>query len=284
MPDNSEQVNKFLSLFNADKLLSKDDVNQVVSAVTKLILTNKAVIDNEAKQLRELVEETVERVFQEHEAAFERINQSNDDFRRQTNQEVQARLGLTVEDVKKIAKEILAKVPKDGYTPVKGVDYFDGPPGQPGKDGSPDTPEQIVEKLKSLNKAWVALTEIDGFEDYMRGFGSDFLQQAKAFVPRALQSLYDVQIKSEPTNGQTLTWDSTLKKWIPGTAASGNAGLTLLSATGTVNGTNADFTFTSKPTYIVADGAWYVENTGWTWSGNTATMTVPPQAAIWGFS
>lgn len=34
---------------------------------------------------------------------------------------------------------------KDGYTPVKGKDYFDG------KDGSPDTPEQIVEKISSLN-------------------------------------------------------------------------------------------------------------------------------------
>lgn len=33
---------------------------------------------------------------------------------------------------------------QDGYTPIKGKDYFDG------KDGSPDTPEQIREKLASL--------------------------------------------------------------------------------------------------------------------------------------
>src|SRR3990167_7294068 len=47
---------------------------------------------------------------------------------------------------------------KDGYTPKKGVDYFDGkdgesisgPPGVPGKDGSPDTGEQIVNKVNDL--------------------------------------------------------------------------------------------------------------------------------------
>ena len=39
---------------------------------------------------------------------------------------------------------------KDGYTPVKGKDYFDGVPGKPGQDGSPDTPEIIVQKIKSV--------------------------------------------------------------------------------------------------------------------------------------
>src|SRR5688572_18453410 len=63
----------------------------------------------------------------------------------------------------------------------------------------------------------------------------------------------------------------------------GGAGFTLLPATGSVNGVNASFTFTQKPTYIVSDGAWYVENTGWTWSGSTATMTIPPNDTIYGF-
>ena len=47
---------------------------------------------------------------------------------------------------------------KDGYTPIKGIDYFDGEKGEqgdpgislPGKDGSPDTGEQIVEKINGL--------------------------------------------------------------------------------------------------------------------------------------
>ena len=63
----------------------------------------------------------------------------------------------------------------------------------------------------------------------------------------------------------------------------GGTGFTFLTATGTVDGNNSDFTFTSKPEYIVKDGAWYRENNGWTWSGSTATMSVSPQSDIWGF-
>lgn len=42
---------------------------------------------------------------------------------------------------------------KDGYSPIKGKDYFDGEkgkPGSPGNNGSSDTPEQIKEKLETL--------------------------------------------------------------------------------------------------------------------------------------
>lgn len=35
----------------------------------------------------------------------------------------------------------------DGYTPIKGIDYFDG---KPGKDGSPDTADQIINKISGL--------------------------------------------------------------------------------------------------------------------------------------
>lgn len=38
----------------------------------------------------------------------------------------------------------------DGRTPVKGVDYFDGEKGKDGANGSPDTPEEVRDKLESL--------------------------------------------------------------------------------------------------------------------------------------
>ena len=59
-----------------------------------------------------------------------------------------------------------------------------------------------------------------------------------------------------------------------------------LTATGTINGLNAAFTFVSQPSYVVSDGAWYKVNNGWTWNAGTltATMTVPPTYSIWGFS
>ncbi len=47
-----------------------------------------------------------------------------------------------------------------GYTPIKGTDYFDGLPG------SPDTPEEIVDKLESLDgDARLNMSAIDGLKE-----------------------------------------------------------------------------------------------------------------------
>ena len=63
----------------------------------------------------------------------------------------------------------------------------------------------------------------------------------------------------------------------------GGGGFTNLTATGNVDGDNVTFTFTQKPTYIISDGVWYIENSGWTWLTLTATLGSPPQTGIWGF-
>lgn len=66
-------------------------------------------------------------------------------------------------------------------------------------------------------------------------------------------------------------------------------GVTILTATGTVNGNNTSFTFTSLPTIIVSDGASYQQTnslgqTVWSWNAGTktATLTLPPQSDIFG--
>lgn len=78
----------------------------------------------------------------------------------------------------------------------------------------------------------------------------------------------------------------TLRVLVDNAGASG--GFTELTATGTVNGINRNFTFTQLPTYIVSDGAVYkqLDNNGgvnWSWSVLTATMTIPPTSVIFGW-
>ena|SRR5579863_4701637 len=70
---------------------------------------------------------------------------------------------------------------------------------------------------------------------------------------------------------------------------SGSFSQFVLTATGVVNGINTQFMFTSEPTYIVSDGAWYPmnDNNGnaqWSWSAGTltATMAIPPSSIIFG--
>lgn len=65
---------------------------------------------------------------------------------------------------------------------------------------------------------------------------------------------------------------------------SGSSGITLLTATGTVNGLNTTFTFVQEPTVIVSDNATYRVNFGWTWNSSTltATMAIAPSYDVFG--
>lgn len=53
---------------------------------------------------------------------------------------------------------------EDGYTPVKGKDYFDG---MNGKDGSPDTPDQIIEKVNTSSLI-IKKERVEGLVDTIR--------------------------------------------------------------------------------------------------------------------
>ena len=63
---------------------------------------------------------------------------------------------------------------------------------------------------------------------------------------------------------------------------SNDKGLKELSTTDAVDGTRVTFSFSQKPTYIVSDGVWYKENSGWTWDGTAvqATLSIPPSYLI----
>lgn len=75
-------------------------------------------------------------------------------------------------------------------------------------------------------------------------------------------------------------------------ASSGSGGLSEITVTGTVNGSNKSFTTVSQPTYVISDGAWFkatdrqaVPVTNWTWVTGTLTLVgmSPPTSDIWAF-
>lgn len=86
-----------------------------------------------------------------------------------------------------------------------------------------------------------------------------------------------VRLTADPVTGALLVTGSIV----------GSFSQFVLAATGTVNGVNTIFTFTSAPYIIVSDGAWYtrLDNNGgtqWTIVGTTVTMLVPPVNSIFG--
>jgi len=54
------------------------------------------------------------------------------------------------------------------------------------------------------------------------------------------------------------------------------SGVSVLTTASTIDDSNLDFVFSSKPTQIFINHQGYIENDGWTWSGSTATLTGGP--------
>lgn len=158
-----------------------------------------------------------------------------------------------------------------------------------GKNGSPDTPDQIISKVNE-SKLLIKKERIEGLVDLMR----NVMVSAFASVPVTTTNFFKSgalvgrakNINIIPGSNVTATMSQSGDRMDITLASSGGGGggFTTLTATGAVDGSNTSFDFTSKPTYIVSDNAWYQENTGWTWSGSTATMTIPPNDDIWGFA
>lgn len=121
---------------------------------------------------------------------------------------------------------------QNGFTGTKRewLTSLQGLPGKPGRDGSPDTAEQIRDKLKGLKKGQrLHFDDLDGTE------WANNLQLARhsSHATGRLQDLVDVLITAEPSDGQVLAWDATAKDWKPETVT--GSGGTWGSITGTLS-------------------------------------------------
>lgn len=194
-------------------------------------------------------------------------------------------------------------IPKDGINGVPGPIGPMGPvgpigvgiPGPAGKDGKNGingkdadinlAVDLLMERLKTEKLSYKYIKDIPPQPTLVRELPSISLFNGRgggrgALIVRNGSNPIGQDIRVlNITGGATVTRDG---DGIATINISGGSGFTELPATGTINGVNTLFTFTQKPTYIVSDGAWYKENVGWTWSGLTATMTIPPNDAIYG--
>lgn len=142
------------------------------------------------------------------------------------------------------------EIAKDGYTPVKGVDYFDGVAGKDGKDGRNATvgPSRgIFLKVNGVKQGIVSELNIVG------------------------SGVSITNVNGLPTV----------------TFTGGGSGSTAVETpTGTVDGTNLAFTVTQIPLYLVSDGVSKFETIHYTRSGFNITFidgNQPRDAALGGY-
>jgi hypothetical protein len=135
-------------------------------------------------------------------------------------------------DYEKVVYDVTSKikVPKDG------------------KDGSPDTPKEVVAKISSLKDedrlSYESLKDTPDFKMLHKNWGIGYLREVS-----------DVEVISEPTNGYALIWNSSKKKWVAGQVAGGSSWIYDFTPTGTVDGSNLIFTIPDASQVVVyADG------------------------------
>ena len=141
----------------------------------------------------------------------------------------------------------------------------------PEKEDEEETPEELRDKLETLTGD----NRLD--KSAIKGLEEIVTKKDLSKLSPGMPTNNGVTIR-EIRAGSNITVDNTNPEFpIVASTGGGGGGFTLLTATGTIDGTNADYVFTEKPTYIVQHGLWYRENAGWTWTAGTltATMSVP---------
>lgn len=169
-----------------------------------------------------------------------------------------------------------------GEDGLDGRDGRDGRDGKDGKDGR-DGKDAVLPDLKEL-----AVNTVN----YIETLEGDDRIDAKSIknLPTATQTIIErgggfVETSIKAGSNVTVTKDA-FGTWIIASSASGSGGLSKLTATGTVNGTNTDFTFASEPSIIVADQRMMqkVSSDGTVnWTGTTdVSLTIAPTFDIFG--
>lgn len=179
----------------------------------------------------------------------------------------------------------------DSAVGIQGPEGPRGPQGPQGPDGNDAnlTADEILKRLASIGIPYDLIKNIPPQKTLTRElpsitlFGGRNSGRGSLIVRNGSNPIgQDIRILNVTGAGVTVTRDGDGIATINIGTQSGGSGFTELTATGTIDDSNVTFTFTQKPSYIVADGVWHKENDGWTWSGLTATLTIPPSTAIYG--
>lgn len=159
-----------------------------------------------------------------------------------------------------------------------GLAIFGGQ-GAPGKDGSPDTAQQVRDKLELLTgDERLKMEAIRGLEALIADIKT--LQARPTVSPgRSLLQLYVNGAKKGAIQYLNITGSGVSYNNANGrndvTITGSGGSLSVLTATGTVDDSNTTFTFVSEPTIVNVNGASYVHGHGVTISSTTATLDNP---------
>lgn len=167
-------------------------------------------------------------------------------------------------------------------TPIKGVHYKDGDPGKPGVNGTEISAEEIRDRLESLRgSARLSISAITGLQEILNSLSVED-KNGNGSTPigvsgvSKLTDLSDIKL-STLTNGDVLTWSSTLNAWKNAASSGGSVNLIIsenLNTLASQSGNNVVLTLAHTPTSLALyrNGARLTPTTEYSLSTNQATV------------
>lgn len=177
------------------------------------------------------------------------------------------------------------EIAKDGKDAVVDYDYIISqiPTPEKGKDGSPDSGVEIIEKINNTNKVIDAervrglvkiIQDVERYGTNPSGVSIGGGKNIRFLASGTEVSAHVTEINF--STGITATYDNEGRI----TLTADSASISVETPTGTVDGANDTFTVTSAPKWIDTDTGHYYEDFGYTRSGLTITMSLAPNEYI----
>ena len=132
------------------------------------------------------------------------------------------------------------KIPKEGKDGIDGKDGERGKDGSKGERGSPDNAEQIADKLNTLTQA-IDRSVIKGLDTFLINLQRSIKEKRAQFG-----------------------------------GGGGGGTVTVKTPAETPDSVRTEFTVTSEPIEVVADGITYFANNGYTYANGKIIMSIPP--------
>lgn len=146
MPHDPKKIEQILQLIT-EGITRKEFVASFKAVIEQILKVEKTLVENHQRLLGTVkgeVQDDFEKLKEQSFADLEKIQKETEKLLKNALREHTDSLRRINETIKKVKDGV------DGYTPMKGKDYFDGVNGTDGANGSPDTPEQIRDKIESL--------------------------------------------------------------------------------------------------------------------------------------
>jgi hypothetical protein len=214
MNQTAKQLAILLQTFNDKRVISQEEIQQVLTAITAILAENKKGLDTLTEESKAEIKKVLLSIKTEHESVLLNVTKDLTRSKADIEKATKAQNDRAFKRLQELIKAI--QLPKDGKDGLDGAEGPQGPPGQDGKDCSPDTSEQVRDKLEKLKgEDRLDASAIKNLPKFIKEKGKELMVGGIRF----LENLADVSVPvAKKREDLLIQYDETNKRWEDGVA------------------------------------------------------------------